>query len=454
MISLAPDTGASQANLEQVYQQTLKDPEFEAIDSGLRAAYAAAMLSLPPADRIKLREAERLWIKENSRLIADHPQREAQFLKERFSKRRTELQQIKPSESLPPQASERTAAASYPPSSPPAAPSSGRATASNLTPAENLERAYQRALRDAEFEETDTVLRTLFKQALEVLPAADGKKLKTAEKLWIKENGELLPQSQPECFDFLKSRFSKRKDEIAQMKREQRFIAATPPPPTPPQEPVSHETPVAQESQPQSAPAPRQIQALTDEPAPAATPHIPTWVLLICWALSCTAFHYRTFLAVPRLPENRFLRFPNSARLYLLSVVGCILSQASPLILSSPFWIIVSQIAFTATGLLFLWAAAVDGAGVCFDAASKTLEIPDGLGRARLAAGDILRIKDSSATDTESRELQIHARADRWSLHFSSKEKRDGAACLIRQVGTALSKEESHSASQKSKSRN
>lgn len=424
---------ASAVQLERAYQQSLQDPEFQAADSVLRAAYGDLMRSLPAGERASLRAAERLWIKENATVLGGDSKDEARILKERFLKRRDELLQMKKEGRL---ATPQPKSVPAPVAGAPAAPDSAAKAGKSQTPAENLERAYQKALKDSEFETADATLRSVFSKALGVLNAEDRLKLRSAEKAWVKENGELIQSSQTNELELMKERTASRTAELSQILRERRFIAspaasAAPSLPAPaPMPRVVHEEPV-----PDPAPS---AEALVAEESPdvllAPRSSISAaWVFLL-WCGGLVVSHYRAFKGVGKAPGNRFLRLPNSKKLYLGAAAGFLFSLLCSGAEGGSAWTLTGCVLFILLGLLFLWAAAVDAAGLAYDAASQSFEIPNGLLRVRVPIRDIRRIEDSAFRGKGGNAVHLYTTEDTWALNFESKEKQAAGYFMVQEL--------------------
>lgn len=427
----AQSADASAVQLERVYQQSLRDPEFKAADSVLRATYGDLMRSLPVGERVSLRAAERLWIKENAAILGGDSQGQAQILKERFLKRRDELQQLK-KEGRP--AAPQPKLVPSPGAGAPAAPASAAKAVKSQTPAENLERAYQKALKDSEFETADATLRSVFSQALGVLNAEDRQKLRSAEKAWVKENGELLQPSQINELEFMKERTAGRTAQLSQMLGERRFIASpagSAPPSLPaPMLQVVSEAPVPDPAPPAEVP----VAEESPEVSPATRAPIRTaWVFLL-WCAGLVVSHYWAFKGVGKALDNRFLRLLNPKRLYLGAVGGFVLSLLCTGAGGGSAWTLAGCFLFTLIGLLFLWAAAVDAAGLAYDAASHSFEIPNGLLRVNVPIQDIRRIEDSAFRSKGGNGVHLYTAADTWSLNFESKEKQAAAFLMLQEL--------------------
>jgi len=82
------------AHLERVYQTALQDPAFETADSALRAVFKEAVAALSPAERDKLRPAQKAWVRENAVLVSADPAHAQSILTERVLQRRAELVRI------------------------------------------------------------------------------------------------------------------------------------------------------------------------------------------------------------------------------------------------------------------------------------------------------------------------------------------------------------------------
>ena len=432
---------ASSVQLEKAYQQSLKDPEFKDADSVLRATYGDLMRLLPVRERASLRDAERLWIKENATILASDPQGEARILKERFLKRRDELLQLK-KEGRPvtPQPKPVPSSSPVPVPSPVAdAPDGAAKAVKSQTPAENLERAYQKALKDSEFENADATLRSVFNQALGVLNAEDRLKLRSAEKAWVKENGELIRSSQGTELELMKERTMRRTEQLSQMLRGRRFIAspaASAAPSLPAPAPATILRAVREEPVPD--PAPPAEAPVADESAEVfATPRAQIgagWVFLL-WCAGFVLSHYWAFKSVGKASANRFLRLPNSKKLYLGASAGFLFSLLCTGAEGGSAWILSCGVLFTLLGLLFLWAAAVDAAGLAYDAASHSFEIPNGFLRVKVPIKDIRRIEDSAFRGKGGNGVHLYTVEDTWALSFESKEKQVAAYLMLQELG-------------------
>jgi uncharacterized protein YecT (DUF1311 family) len=99
------------ANLERVYQRALLDTEFAAADAALRATFKQAVATLPPADRERLKPAQKAWVRENAVLVAADSAKEQALLLSRVVERKAQLERMRDERRFEPQAEARPPAA-------------------------------------------------------------------------------------------------------------------------------------------------------------------------------------------------------------------------------------------------------------------------------------------------------------------------------------------------------
>jgi uncharacterized protein YecT (DUF1311 family) len=253
--------------------------------------------------------------------------------------------------------------------------------------AANLERVYQKSLREAEFEAADSELRSSYRQAMQVLSPADREKLRVAEKAWVRQNGMLLRNAGEREAAVLKERTAQRRTELEQMAKERRFQEGAPvvekaaaPAPSPLKAPAVLELPVeplsAKTPEPKSEPTPATVQASTDakssEDADDAEPgHLTEkgfWMFLASWIFGLTALHYGAFRSVQKNPSKSLARELSPVRLYILSA-ACAGTSLSMLASGGGVVWMAASVFLTVMGLLVVWYAALAVAVLSRDSA-------------------------------------------------------------------------------------
>ncbi len=435
--------GAEVFNYEKLHQRALSDEGFKQADEELNEAYVRAMRKLPKEERAKLRQEERAWIQENARALQQTPGQEVEVLRERTRKRLEELRRrgdggtdskagdaprpkLDPPSGLPlgtvpaaddaagksaasgksnsnihpaketapkPVAKEEEVRRDVVKSAEQSGETSGEEA--NWTPklAANLERVYQKSLKDAEFEAADSELRSLYRQAMQVLSSADREKLRVAEKAWVRQNGTLLRNAGEKEAAVLKDRTVQRRTELEQMTKERRFQEGAPvvektaaPAPSPVKAPAVLELPVEPLSvkPPEPTPAPATPQAPTAAKSPvdsdeAAEPgHLTEkgfWMFLASWIFGLTALHYGAFRSVQKNPSKALTRELSPVRLYILSA-GCAGTSLSMLASGGGVVWMAASVFLTAMGLLVVWYAALAVAVLSRDSADMVAASP------------------------------------------------------------------------------
>jgi len=252
--------------------------------------------------------------------------------------------------------------------------------------AANLERVYQKSLKDADFEAADSELRSLYRQAMQVLSPADREKLRMAEKAWVRQNGMLLRNAGEKEAAVLKDRTVQRRTELEQMTKERRFQEGAPvvektaaPVPSPVKAPAVLVLPVEKLStkppEPTSAPATPQAPTAAKSPADsdeAAEPgHLTEkgfWMFLASWIFGLTALHYGAFRSVQKNPSKALTRELSPVRLYILSA-GCAGTSLSMLASGGGVVWMAASVFLTVMGLLVVWYAALAVAVLSRDSA-------------------------------------------------------------------------------------
>lgn len=419
---------AAPFDYERAHQKALSDAGFRKADADLNDAYVRAMRKLSRADRAKLRLEERAWIEENARAVQQNSGREVEVLTERTQKRREELERRslegvapatrdadRPTESSQAsnksdmgQPAEAVVANKSGPREPVApAPQtteqekkgpqelakvelqSGEAPkqpADGWTPkiAANLERVYQKLLKDSEFESADSALRSFYRQAMQVLGAGEREKLRVAEKAWVRQNGMLLQDAGERAEAVLKERTLKRKSELEQMVTERRFQEApqvsdreVKPAPSAMKPAVALELPVeplvSKPSAATPAPAPAVVEAkvsadVEEEHEPEHLTEKGFWMFLATWIFGLTALHYRAFRSVQKNPSKELSRELSPVRLYILSAC-CAGTSLSMLAGGGGVVWMAASVFLTAVGLMVVWYAALAVAVLSRDSA-------------------------------------------------------------------------------------
>jgi uncharacterized protein YecT (DUF1311 family) len=433
---LAVQGGAEGFNYEKLHQRALSDDGFRRADEALNEAYVQAMRKLPKEERAKLRQEERAWIQENSKAVQQGAGQEVEVLRERTRKRLEEFRRRAEGGADPKSGAEtrltldspaalqlgfEPAAAKAPDSaqsnSAPAKETAlkpvvkgreARADAAkpvvqggDATPEEegwtpkaaaNLERVYQKSLKDAEFKAADTELRSFYRQAMQVLSPADREKLRVAEKAWVRQNGMLVRNAGDRELAVLKERTAERRTELEQMTKERRFqegapVAEKPVAPAPrpaiaaavlelPVEPLSA-TVSAKPPEPRAESAPSTVEAPTDTKSagdaeddgePGHLTEKGFWMFLASWIFGLTALHYGAFRSVQKNPSKSLSRDLSPVRLYLLSA-GCAGTSLSMLSSGGGVAWVAASVFLSCMGLLVVWYAALAVAALSRDSA-------------------------------------------------------------------------------------
>ncbi len=428
--------GAEVFNYEKLHQRALSDGEFKQADEELNEAYVRTMRKLSKEERAKLRQEERAWIQENARAVQQTPGREVEVLRERTRKRLEELRlrgdggidskagnaprltldspsglqlgkvpaaddaagksaasgkshsNILPEKETAPQPVAKEAEARRDVAKPAEQSGENSGEEASWTPklAANLERVYQKSLKNAEFEAADSELRSFYRQAMQVLSPADREKLRVAEKAWVRQNGMLLRNAGEREAAVLKERTAQRRMELEQMVKERRFQEGAPvvektaaPAPGPVKAPAVLELPVEPlpVKAPEPAPAPATPQAPTEAKSPgdsdeAAEPgHLTEkgfWMFLASWIFGLTALHYGAFRSVQKNPSRELTRELSPVRLYILSA-ACAGTSLSMLASGGGVVWMAASVSLTVLGLLVVWYAALAVAVLSRDSA-------------------------------------------------------------------------------------
>ena len=392
------------------------------------------MRKLSKEDRAKLRLEERAWIGENARAVQQNSGREMEVLKERTQKRIEELERRsqggvttsaassdRPTESsqasrkagqdqpIPPAAAKSVAqekngppesVASAPEPSGPERKGAAKLESQSSEPtkqqddgwtpkvAANLERVYQKSLKDSEFEAADSALRSLYRQAMQLLGSGEREKLRVAEKAWVRQNGTALQAAGEKAEAVLKERTFKRKSELEQMVTERRFLDASrvsdneaKPVPSPAKLPAAIELPVeplapkASEATPAPVPVPEAAATEAkpsadtgDETEPGQLTEKGFWMFLATWIFGLTVLHYWAFRSVQRNPSKELSRELSPIRLYILSA-ACAGTSLSMLAGGGGVVWMAASVSLTGIGLMVVWYAALAVAVLSRDSA-------------------------------------------------------------------------------------
>jgi uncharacterized protein YecT (DUF1311 family) len=398
---------AAGSALEKVYQRALEDPDFKAADVELNAAYSRHMRTLPKEERDKLRQAERFWIRENQELTQQNTEQALELLKKRFLKRRDELVGLSLSQEQPASTTrpvEPTSPGSTPVPAPPAPPPPVQTPpASNPSPAgwnekvaANLERVYQSALQDPEFESADSKLRAVFKQTVSALKPADREMLKPAQKNWVRENAVLVSAAPQNERAVLQSRVLERKAQLERMLETLRFESTAPPPSAAPVAAVAapSQTPSLAAETKITLPPPVLTEPPAPPPPPVKDPTPPAetsdapkgvvtaqstntttrffWALLGTWVFGLAFFHYRAFTRTQGRNAQNAQAPLNVRGLYLATGTGFLVALI-PLFAVPSAFTAVTAVLFTIAGLGTAKVAAEEWARPSATSARKPL---------------------------------------------------------------------------------